>query len=267
MKQVQPRPLIACIDDSHTVQRQVSLVLEKFGFQVQAFTDPVVAVPRLIAEPPHLILLDINLPEVDGYEICRQLRRSPSLEQVPIVMLTAKDDPVHRIRARGVGAVDYITKPVTPQELLKRIQKLLNVGISPVGGASPASPRLNLHDNTLLWSVAHLRLALSKEQQHTLHNAIPKLQAAIAQAPQNPKPYTKLVVAMYLTNQLAAARETLIQLIRLAPTELNHYRNLAWLEEQLGDIQGAIAHYEYVLRLDPTDQRCRGRLNFLRQQH
>jgi len=264
MSQMQPRPLIACIDDSRTVQLQVSLVLEKSGYQVLTFTDPVVAVPRLIAEPPHLILLDINLPGVDGYEICRQLRRAPSLEQVPIVMLTAKDDPVHRIRARGVGAVDYITKPVTPQELLKRIQKLLNVGISPVGATSPDKPRL--HENMPLWSVAHLRLALSAEQQQTLTNAIPKLQAAVNKAPQDPKPYAKLVVALYLTNQLAAARETLLKLIALAPNELNHYRNLAWLEEQLGNVQGAIAHYEYILRLDPTDQRCCGRLEFLRQQ-
>ncbi|WP_448526407.1 response regulator [Parathermosynechococcus lividus] len=262
----QQRPLIACIDDSRTVQRQISLILERSGYQVLTLTDPVAAVPRLIAEPPHLILLDINLPGVDGYEICRQLRRSPSLEHVPIVMLTAKDDPVHRIRARGVGAVDYITKPVTPQELVKRIQKLLNAGISPVATVSAQATPVSLNESMLLWSIAHLRLALSTEQQQALGKAIQKLQNAIAAAPEAPKPYAKLVLALYLTNQLAAARETLIKLIALVPTELNYYRNLAWIEEQLGDVNSAIAHYEYVLRLEPTDQRCQGRLDFLRQQ-
>ncbi|URR35469.1 response regulator [Thermosynechococcus sp. HN-54] len=250
------RPVIACIDDSHTVQRQVSLILQRSGYDVLTFVDATTAVPSLIAHPPHLILLDLNLPGMDGYEICRQLRRSPQLEGVPIVMLTAKDDPVHRIRARGVGAVDYITKPVTPQELLKRIQKLLNAGM-------PTPAAVTLQEGTLLWSIAHLRLILSPEQRQKLVQASEKLKQAIAKSPNNPKLYAKLALGLYLANQLAAAREVLQTLVSLAPAELNYRRNLAWLEEQLGNSKGAIAHYQYILQHDPQDQRSQARLAFL----
>lgn len=252
------RPVIACIDDSHTVQRQVSLILETSGYEVWTFMNPTAALPFLIANPPHLILLDLNLPGVDGYEICRQLRRSPQLEGVPIVMLTAKDDPVHRIRARGVGAVDYITKPVAPQELLKRIQKLLNAGI-----AAPPKPSVTLQEGTLLWSIAHLRLILSPEQRQQVIQATAKLKQAISKSPNSPKLYAKLALGLYLANQLAEAREILLKLVHLAPADLNHRRNLAWLEEQLGNTKGAIAHYQDILRHDPQDQRSQARLAFL----
>lgn len=252
------RPVIACIDDSRTVQRQLSLILQISGYEVLTFVDATAALPSLIANPPHLILLDLNLPDVDGYEVCRQLRRSPQLEGVPIIMFTAKDDPVHRIRARGVGAVDYITKPVKPQELLKRIQKFLKAGMP-----TPPPPPVTLQEGTPLWSIAHLRLILSPEQRQQLVQATEKLKQAISKSPSTTKLYAKLALALYLANQLAEAREILLKLVNLAPAELNHRRNLAWLEEQLGNTKGAIAHYQDIVRHDPQDQRSQARLAFL----
>lgn len=122
--QTDERPIIACIDDSKTVQRNVKLVLESSGYQVLGLMEPARALTTLVRSKPALILMDISMPEVDGYELCRMLRQSSVLKETPIVMLTGRDGLIDRIRARMVGANDYITKPFHPQQLLTIIQKV-----------------------------------------------------------------------------------------------------------------------------------------------
>ncbi|MBW4577660.1 MAG: response regulator [Aphanothece sp. CMT-3BRIN-NPC111] len=118
------RPVIACIDDSKTVQRNVQLTLKSSGYQVLELMEPGRALTTLARHKPALILMDISMPEIDGYELCRLLRQSTRLREVPIVMLTGRDGLVDRIRARMVGATDYMTKPFAPQQLLTLVQKL-----------------------------------------------------------------------------------------------------------------------------------------------
>lgn len=117
------RPLVACIDDSKTVQRNVRLTLEASGFKVLELTEPLKALSVLARQKPALILMDITMPELDGYELCRMLRQSTLLRDIPIVMLTGREGLIDRLRARMVGATDYITKPFAPQELLSIVQK------------------------------------------------------------------------------------------------------------------------------------------------
>lgn len=118
-------PLIACIDDSHTVQRQVKMVLEMFGFQILGITDPTSCLTSLVRQKPALILMDITMPEIDGYELCTMLRQSRHMRNVPIVMFTGRDGIIDRMRAQLAGANDYITKPVNADKLVTKVQRLL----------------------------------------------------------------------------------------------------------------------------------------------
>ena len=118
-------PLIACIDDSHTVQRQVKMVLEMAGFQVLGITDPTSCLTSLVRQKPALILMDITMPEIDGYELCTMLRQSRHMRSVPIVMFTGRDGIIDRMRAQLAGANDYIIKPVNADKLISKVQRLL----------------------------------------------------------------------------------------------------------------------------------------------
>lgn len=120
------RPTVVCIDDSKTIQQTVKLILEASGYQVLSLTEPARALTALVRCKPALILMDITMPEIDGYELCRMLRQSHLLKETPIVMLTGRDGLVDRIRARMVGAADYLTKPFQPAELLSLIEKLIH---------------------------------------------------------------------------------------------------------------------------------------------
>jgi twitching motility two-component system response regulator PilG len=120
----QPKPVIACIDDSKAVQRQVQMTLELEGYDIVAITEPARALTTLVRRRPEVILLDINMPDIDGYELCRMLRQSRQLQDVPIVMLTGRDGLIDRLRAQLVGANSYLTKPFAPEQLTQAVQKL-----------------------------------------------------------------------------------------------------------------------------------------------
>lgn len=115
--------VVACIDDSHTVQRNVKSILETAGYQVISITDPGRALTTLARRKPALILMDITMPEMNGYDLARILRKSGSLTEIPIVMLTGRDGVVDRLRARMVGAKNYLTKPFNPHQLIQLVQQ------------------------------------------------------------------------------------------------------------------------------------------------
>ena len=120
------RLVVACIDDSKTVQRNVKLILEAAGYRVVELMEPARVLTMLVRDKPNLVLMDISMPEIDGYELCRMLRLSTALKTVPIVMLTGRDGLVDRIRARMVGANNYITKPFQPEQLLNTVKEVIN---------------------------------------------------------------------------------------------------------------------------------------------
>lgn len=121
----EPKPLVACIDDSKATQRIVKMTLEASGLQVIGVTEPAQALSIFARQRPEVILMDINMPEIDGYELCRMFNQSNVLKDIPVIMLTGRDGLLDRIRARMVGASDYIAKPFNPQELIQLVQSYL----------------------------------------------------------------------------------------------------------------------------------------------
>jgi len=115
-------PHVVCLDDDLTVGKQVELFLMRQGYQVTLLQDPLQAMAELFSLQPDLILCDITMPTLDGYEICRVLRHSQALRLTPIIMLTGKDAYLDRLLARMVGASDYLTKPFGEKELLSLIE-------------------------------------------------------------------------------------------------------------------------------------------------
>ncbi len=119
------RPLIACIDDSNAVQRKVKLTLEAAGYDVVGITEPARALTTFVRQRPVLILMDITMPEINGYELCKMLKQSALLKEVPVVMLTGRDGIIDRLRARAAGASDYMTKPFEPHQLLTLLDQYI----------------------------------------------------------------------------------------------------------------------------------------------
>src|SRR5258707_7668016 len=122
---------ILVVDDEPTIREVVRKYLERDNFQVAEAGDGYAAISYLRDNTPDLIVLDIMLPGVDGMSIARQLRDPAGYAglsvdgNIPIIMLTAKTEELHRIRGFEVGVDDYVTKPFSPQELVARVRAVL----------------------------------------------------------------------------------------------------------------------------------------------
>ncbi|PSB22944.1 response regulator [filamentous cyanobacterium CCP1] len=121
-------PRIVCIDDGATIRKAVEYILNQHGYEATAISNPLMAMSLVFQLKPDLILCDIAMPELDGYEICGMLRRSTTFRETPIIMLTGKDGFIDRVNARMVGATDYLTKPFGEAELLMLVEKYVGLG-------------------------------------------------------------------------------------------------------------------------------------------
>lgn len=124
------RRLIMVVDDSVTVRKVTSRFLERQGFEVIVAKDGVDAIEILQDAMPDLMLLDIEMPRMDGFEVATQVRHSPRLSHLPIIMITSRTGEKHRERAFEIGVNDYMGKPFQEVELLERIGNLLNIKAS-----------------------------------------------------------------------------------------------------------------------------------------
>ncbi len=118
---------IVCIEDAIAICETIETILKPQGYEVISITNPLEALSLVFPLKPNLILCDITMPQLDGYEICAMLRHSSVFRLVPIIMLTGKDGFIDRVRARMVGATDYLTKPFTDNELLMLVEKYINI--------------------------------------------------------------------------------------------------------------------------------------------
>jgi chemotaxis family two-component system response regulator PixG len=120
------KPLIACVDDSVSVCQTLEKFLTAAGYRFIGINDGLRALTSLLACKPDLIFLDLMMPNTNGYEICSNLRKAPSFRNTPIVILTGNDRIVDQVRARLVGASDFLSKPVDAGKVLSAISKHLS---------------------------------------------------------------------------------------------------------------------------------------------
>jgi two-component system, chemotaxis family, response regulator PixG len=116
---------IICVDDSPTVLQEINRFLDNKNINVIPISDSLKALRSILRIQPDLILLDLGMPEIDGYKLCSMLRKHPLFQTTPIIMVTGKTGIINRAKAKFVGATDYITKPFTQVELLKIVFKYL----------------------------------------------------------------------------------------------------------------------------------------------
>ena len=116
---------ILIVEDEPDIVELLVYNLDQAGFKTEAVFNGADALDRVKVQAPDLVLLDLLLPEVDGLEVCRTLKRDPETASIPIIMLTAKGEAIDRIVGLELGADDYITKPFSPREVMLRIRAVL----------------------------------------------------------------------------------------------------------------------------------------------
>lgn len=122
MSQSSSQGNVLVVDDSPTMRRVLASILVGNGYQVSLEESGSRAIARAEAEPPDIFLVDVEMPEMDGFELCEQLKARPTLRDIPVIFISAHSDRFDKIRAFGVGAADYVTKPFDIDEVQARIR-------------------------------------------------------------------------------------------------------------------------------------------------
>ena len=122
-----PKPLILVVDDKPNNLHFFSKILTDKGYKVKRAISGQLALNGAIDEPPDLILLDIIMPQMDGYEVCRRLKSMPETREIPVIFLSALHETIDKIKAFSIGGIDYITKPFQIEEVLARIENQLTI--------------------------------------------------------------------------------------------------------------------------------------------
>ena len=116
---------ILIVDDNKTNLKLMSQMLEKSAFEVNTAVSGEECFKNISELKPDLILLDIVMPNMDGYEVCKQLKKNKNTSNIPVIFLSAKKDPADKVKGLSLGAVDYITKPFDAGEVVARVKSQL----------------------------------------------------------------------------------------------------------------------------------------------
>lgn len=116
---------VLIVDDHPDAINILTVILTKGGYQPVSAKDGVEALQKINDEHPELVLLDVMMPKMDGYEVCQAVKADPMLRHIPILMLSAKTDPASKERGRALGAADYLTKPINPTEILNKVREYI----------------------------------------------------------------------------------------------------------------------------------------------
>jgi two-component system alkaline phosphatase synthesis response regulator PhoP len=148
-----PNELILLVDDEPSIIQLARMYLEREGFRIESVNDGEAALNSVAHQHPALVVLDVMLPKLDGFEVCRRLRVSQN--STAILMLTARDEDIDKIIGLELGADDYLTKPFNPRELVARVKAILRRGDRRVDNSSP----IQLADLTIDPAKREVRLA------------------------------------------------------------------------------------------------------------
>jgi DNA-binding response OmpR family regulator len=155
------------VEDDEDIARLIRHNLESAAYKVEVFASGSGVVERGVLEPPSLFLLDVMLPGMDGFDLCRQIRATGSLARIPVIFLTAKTAEADRVKGLELGGDDYITKPFSPRELVARVRTVLRSlpeapapNILQVGELELDSPSMTvrIEGRTVLTTVREFRL-------------------------------------------------------------------------------------------------------------
>jgi DNA-binding response OmpR family regulator len=119
---------VLVVDDEPNIVMSLRFLMEREGFQVEVAASGQAAVAALGRQPADLVLLDVMMPELDGFEVCQRIRASPGWRATKIVMLTAKGRDVERDKGLALGADAYVTKPFSTRDLVAKVKQMLGSG-------------------------------------------------------------------------------------------------------------------------------------------
>jgi len=172
---------ILIVDDIPENLKLLSQILKKAGHRVLPVSNGKIALTTIHVQVPDLILLDINMPEMDGYEVCEQLKANPKTQNIPVIFLSALDEVFNKVKAFSIGGVDYIIKPFHLEEVLIRIQNQLQINYS---------RRLIIKQNLMLEKKNQQLLTsatLLTKKSESLEHTLQELKQAQVQIIQNAK--------------------------------------------------------------------------------
>jgi len=160
------RPSVYVIEDEQDISRLIAHNLTTAGFDVSVFGSAVSVVARAQQQPPSVFLVDIMLPGPSGLELCKEIRTSRALQNIPVIFLTARNDEIDRIRGFEVGADDYLAKPFSPRELVARVRAVLRPSVPSHTSVmqfadleiDPESMTVRVRGNTVFTTVREFRI-------------------------------------------------------------------------------------------------------------
>jgi two-component system phosphate regulon response regulator PhoB len=119
------KTIVLIVEDDTDILQLLAYNIQAAGFEVVTAVDGHGALQQVREKSPHLVILDLMIPGIDGFEVCKELKRRPETTQIPIIILTAKGEEIDRIVGLELGADDYVVKPFSPRELVLRIRAIL----------------------------------------------------------------------------------------------------------------------------------------------
>jgi DNA-binding response OmpR family regulator len=120
-----PKPKVTIVDDDRDTRELLSLALESEGFEVNAAANGLRLIASLQLKRPDVILMDVNMSWIDGFELCKAVKKNEQFQDIPVVFISGRGEPEDKRRGREAGAADYFVKPLDLDALMKRLRELI----------------------------------------------------------------------------------------------------------------------------------------------